>query len=105
MLATGHCLPLLAPNHVVTAEASYLNEALELAKTATFDLAILDINLGLDNSSPVAKTVAARRLPFIVATAYGIGSVTELFGSAPMIQKPYLATQLRAAIEGLPITI
>jgi CheY-like chemotaxis protein len=85
--------------HLVTSEAGYLPEALNLANTATFDLAILDVDLGPDNSVPVAKTIAARGLPFIVATAHEDKTVNELFGFCAIVRKPFMLWQLRATID------
>ena len=43
--------------YTVTAEAGRLDEALQAAKTADFDLAILDVNLDGQPISPVADAL------------------------------------------------
>src|SRR3981081_1448287 len=55
----------------VAAEAGEINEAIRLAQTAEFDLAILDVNVNGKVISPVADLIDARKLPFIFATGYG----------------------------------
>jgi CheY-like chemotaxis protein len=85
--------------HVVTAEAGHLRQALAITNTATFDIAILDVNLGHENSVPVGEVIAARGIPFVVCTAYGIETASELFGPRPVIQKPLTPSQLQAIID------
>src|SRR3981189_348619 len=55
----------------VAAEAGEINEAIRLAQTAEFDLAILDVNVNGKVISPVADLIDARNRPFIFATGYG----------------------------------
>jgi CheY-like chemotaxis protein len=57
--------------YTVTAEAGRLEEALQAAKTADFDIAILDVNLDGEPVSPVADALVARGTPFVFATGYG----------------------------------
>src|SRR5437588_11637684 len=60
--------------HRVVAEAGNIQEALVLAETAVFDLAILDINIGGSSIVPVAEIVDRRALPCIFMSAYGSGA-------------------------------
>ena len=55
----------------VAAEAGEINEAIRLAQSAEFDLAILDVNVNGKVISPVAELIKARNRPFIFATGYG----------------------------------
>lgn len=57
--------------HVVVAEAGDIQSALDLAKTADFQFAILDINVGGEKIDPVADIIACRAVPFILASGYG----------------------------------
>jgi hypothetical protein len=57
--------------HVVVAEAGDIQSALDLAKTADFQFAILDINVGREKIDPVADIIACRAVPFILASGYG----------------------------------
>lgn len=65
--------------HTVTAQASDLTQALSLAQTADFDVAILDVNLSGQRIDPVAEALSQRNLPFIFASGYGKGGLTERF--------------------------
>src|SRR3981189_1660956 len=49
----------------VAAEAGDINEAIKLAGTAKFDIAILDVNVNGKVISPVAEVIASRNRPFI----------------------------------------
>jgi DNA-binding NarL/FixJ family response regulator len=46
--------------HAVVAEAGNIADALRLAKTAEFGIAILDINVGGDRIEPVAEIIDGR---------------------------------------------
>ena len=85
--------------HNVIAEASDLKQALSLAQTANFDLAILDINLSGQRIDPVAEVLSHRNLPFIFASGYGEAGLTDRFRDRPALQKPFILTQLAEAIE------
>src|SRR6266705_3298676 len=54
----------------VAAEAGEINEAIRLAQTTDFALAILDVNVNGKVISPVAELIKARNRPFIFATGY-----------------------------------
>src|SRR5882672_10430883 len=63
--------------YTVAAAAANMNEALEAAKNADFDLAILDVNLNGEPVSPVADALVARGVPFVFATGYGEHGLPE----------------------------
>lgn len=78
--------------------STHLDQAVTLARTATFDVALLDINLNGRHSFPVADAVRARGLPFLFATGYGSHIVLEPYRDAPILQKPFSLDELRAAL-------
>src|SRR3979490_2127583 len=55
----------------VAAEAGEIGEAIKLAQSTEFDIAILDVNVNGKVISPVAELIKARNLPFIFATGNG----------------------------------
>ena len=61
-----------------------------LARTSVFDLAVLDINIGGFNISPIAEIVAARSLPFVFVSGYGPAGRPALFADRPVLRKPFL---------------
>jgi CheY-like chemotaxis protein len=85
--------------HTVVAEAGNIADALALAKTADFEMAILDINLGGQRIDPVAEIIDGRRLPFIFASGYGAAGLPEKFRDRTVLRKPFLITRLAKAIE------
>lgn len=86
--------------YAVVGPAYRLQDALLLADSEEFDLAVLDVNLNEETSYPVADLLQRRGIPFLFATGYaesGIG----WGGSAPVIAKPYGRDQLARALQGL----
>src|ERR1041384_6526090 len=55
----------------VVETASRLRGALEKARVAEVDLAVLDLNLHGEMSYPVAEVLRARGVPFLFVTGYG----------------------------------
>jgi CheY-like chemotaxis protein len=92
---------LLDLGHEVAGIASRLEPALALAREAAFDVAMLDVNLAGDRSFPVAELLAARGIPFLFATGYGRDGIDEPWRNRPVLQKPFRAAELLAAIEAL----
>ncbi len=76
---------------VVVDVAGTLSRGLALASDAglPIDGAILDVNLGGEKVYPVAEALAARGIPFIFATGYGIAGISETFSHVPALAKPY----------------
>jgi DNA-binding NtrC family response regulator len=85
--------------HRVAAEAGNINQAMELAQSATFDLAILDANLHGAMSVAVAEALTARQIPYIVASGYGSNVTSHQYGQQPVLQKPFTIDRLEAAID------
>lgn len=83
----------------VAAEAGEISEALKLAKSAEFDLAILDVNVNGKVISPVADLLAARKRPFIFATGYGSSGLPAEYRDRPALQKPFQIETLARTIE------
>ena len=83
----------------VVAEAGDIGEALKLAQSADFDLAILDVNVNGKVISPVADVLAARDRPFIFATGYGSSGLPAEYRDRPALQKPFQIETLGRVIE------
>ena len=85
--------------HTVAAEVGSIEEALSLAKTAEFDVAVLDVNLNSKPITPVAEALTARGVPFVFASGYGQRGVPEAFRQSPTLQKPFQIEALAQAID------
>lgn len=81
--------------HEIGAIASRLQEALEVARTGTFDLAIIDVNLGGHPSYPIAEVLKERGIPFVFATGYGSSGLDPKFAGTPVITKPFARAHLQ----------
>jgi CheY-like chemotaxis protein len=83
----------------VAAEAGEIDEAISLAQSAEFDLAILDVNVNGKVISPVAEVNAARNRPFIFATGYGSSGLPQEYRDRPALQKPFQLETLAKMID------
>ena len=83
----------------VAAEAGEINEAIKLAQSTEFDIAILDVNVNGKVISPVAELIKARNRPFIFATGYGASGIKAEWSEVPVLQKPFQSSELAAAID------
>ncbi len=83
----------------VAAEAGDINEAMKLAQSADFDLAILDVNVNGKMISPVADLIKVRQRPFIFATGYGSSGLPEEYPDRPALQKPFQIETLARMID------
>jgi CheY-like chemotaxis protein len=85
--------------HIVVAEAGNIETARHLAETATFDLAILDLNIAGFNVQPIAEIIEKRSLPFLFVSGYGVGGLPEPFRARPILDKPCFLEQLKQEID------
>jgi CheY-like chemotaxis protein len=85
--------------HTVVAEAGNITDALRLAKTANFGIAIFDINVGGDRIEPVAEIINGRHLPFVFASGYGAAGLPVKFRDRPVLRKPFVIQKLGEALE------
>jgi CheY-like chemotaxis protein len=83
----------------IAAEAGEINEAIRLAQSTEFDLAILDVNVNGKVISPVAELITARNRPFIFATGYGSSGLPEEYRDRPALQKPFQLETLARLID------
>ena len=85
--------------HRVVAEAGSISEALPMADTATFDLALLDINVGGNRSDGIALIIEQRHLPLLFVSGYHSTGLPEPFCDRSVLQKPFAIQALKTAIE------
>ena len=92
----------LGARHVETA-ASVAQAMLAIGR-AKPSFALLDINLGGENSIPIGRKLAELNVPFIFATGYGERApIPDDLALAPVIQKPYTREVVESAIGKLKL--
>lgn len=82
----------------VVGSAARLQPALALAHELSFDIAVLDIDLGGVRIDPVAAVITARRLPIVFVTGYGRDAAPRHAGG-PVLEKPYEPANLNRALR------
>ncbi len=80
--------------------ANTLAEAVELARSAPADAAILDINLNGEPSFTAAAELDRRGIPYFFATGYSSAPFAQEAGAA-VVQKPYSVDQIEANLRDL----
>ncbi len=78
-----------------------LREALAAARTETFDLAVLDVNLAGEMVFPVAEVLAERGVPFLVLSGYGDSALPPGRKHWPVCGKPFTLSDLMRRLDGL----
>ena len=94
---------LRAMGHSIAAEAGHMREAMALARSAKFDLAVLGLNFGGQMVYPVADLVQTRGVPFIFMTGYAQGISPKRFQNRPALRKPFSSEALSTAINQLRV--
>lgn len=73
--------------------------AIESIDESPPDFAIVDVNLGGEQSWPVMQALVLRDIPFAVATGYAMpDQLLHPYGSPPVLRKPITAPMLRSAV-------
>jgi CheY-like chemotaxis protein len=85
----------------VIGPARHLQDALELARSQAFDLAILDVNLDGQRSYAVADVLNRRAVPYTFATGYGEAGLDAAYAGRPVLRKPYRSDDLGRALAHL----
>jgi CheY-like chemotaxis protein len=78
--------------------ASSVPDALRIAETTSAQIAVLDVNLRDKMSYPVAGVLARRGIPIVFSSGYGIAGIESAWKAFPILQKPFAADQLAAAL-------
>lgn len=78
----------------IVGPTAWLDTALQLAKEAAIDLAVLDINIQGGSTYPVADILAERGIPFVFCTGYGDWALEERHRDRPRLTKPFSMGEL-----------
>jgi CheY-like chemotaxis protein len=85
--------------HRIVAEAGSLSAARSLARSALFDLALLDINVAGDTSADIAAIIEERGLPLIFVSGYSTTGLRPPFHDRRILRKPFSIDALKRAID------
>ena len=85
--------------HTVVAVAARVPQALALAESSDFDLAVLDLNLSGTFTFPIADVLRRRGIPFMFATGHGARGLPEEYRNEIILTKPYGILELEFAIS------
>jgi CheY-like chemotaxis protein len=86
----------------VAASESRSGAAVAAIGTTAIDAALLDVNLGRDETSyPIADALAARGIPFAFLTGYGSSGLREGYEDRPVLSKPIEDRRLEAVLRSL----
>ncbi len=85
----------------VGAVATRLKDGLQKAENERYDCAILDVNLDGQPSYPIAQALIKREVPFLFVTGYGAKGLDRRFAQYPILAKPFLQSELEAALSNL----
>ena len=81
--------------------AAKIGTAIDIARTGSFDAAIIDINLDGSMTYPVADILKARAIPFAFTTGYGKNGIDTAYSKVPILPKPFSRDQLETLLNGL----
>ncbi len=89
---------LVELGYEVVGPVTRLDRALDLARGAPIDAAVLDVNINGNDTYAVADVLCARAIPFVFATGYGTKELAERFRDTPITQKPFHRDDLERAL-------
>ena len=88
----------------IVGPASTVPAALELARSAEVEAAVLDIKVGGALTYPVADVLQERGVPVVFATGYGASVLPERFRGVPTLQKPFNRTDFSQVLAAVLAT-
>lgn len=83
----------------VAASVTQVGAALTALDELTFDVALLDVNIGAQKIDPVADLLAERGIPFIFTTGYGNSGIPAGHAERAILQKPFHIDELAAVLR------
>jgi light-regulated signal transduction histidine kinase (bacteriophytochrome) len=85
--------------------AGNVKQALDLLDRESFETVLLDVNLGKEQSIPVAARLAELGIPFVLTTGYSEnGRLREDYPDCVIVQKPFSNETIGAALVELGLT-
>jgi DNA-binding response OmpR family regulator len=103
-LRNGLCRYLESQNHAATGVAT-LGAARELLHLHTFDVVVLDLNLGQEDGLDLARELALERRPPVIITSGRVDEADRILGlelgAYDYVIKPFSFRELLARIKGV----
>lgn len=84
--------------HNLVGTAANVGQALKMVTRASFDFALLDVNLNGTEVYPVAELLSTCDIPFAFSTGYGQRSLRPPFQNWPVLAKPVGLGELEKVI-------
>lgn len=84
---------------IVAGVARTMDAAMRLAKDATINLALLDVNVGAEKIDPVADLLALRGCPFVFTTGCGRAGLPETHADRAIVEKPFYIDEILRALR------
>jgi len=78
--------------------AAKLTDAVDLARNAQADVALLDLSLRGVLAYPVADVLRQRGVPIVFTSGYGSAALIQRFQDCPILDKPFDQRSLEQAI-------
>ena len=91
---------LLDEGALVAGPVATVREALALIEGERLDGAVLDVNLGEEESFPVAAALRTAGVPFVFVTGYNSGDVSAAWADVRRLEKPVSARAVAYALFG-----
>ncbi len=85
----------------VIGPATTVAKALTLLDEQGCDVAVLDVHLGAETSTPVAQALGARGIPFVIVSGYSTDQLPPEFANVCAISKPARPEDLIARLSQL----
>ena len=79
--------------------AGNLTDAVDLARTAQADVALLDLDLKGTLAYPAADVLRGRGVPIVFTSGYGSGALIQRLQDCPILDKPFDQHSLEQAID------
>lgn len=88
--------------YVVIGPANSVNKALMLLDEHSVDGAILDVNLGHEDSTPIAERLEDSNIPFLFITGYeSVSEDKTIFAQKKLLRKPILLPDIEEGLFAL----
>jgi CheY-like chemotaxis protein len=85
--------------HEVAGTCETVPDALERVEQGGFDVAIIDVNLNGERVWPVADRLAAKGIPYVLATGGHIDPPPPAHAGVPVLSKPFTLDAIEPVLD------